>query len=131
MKQLLVILAVLAVAILGGRWAWQRFGGAVTEESVEQRVTTVLENMEAGGDEQTATCTWATGKATISDITAMGAAVDGFARWRRAKGLTRAISSFSVDEVDVSGDVPWVSVTIDGQEHALEAPKGEPIAWAD
>ena len=130
MKNLMILLVVGAIAFLAGRWAWQKFG-AVSEESVTQRVTTVLENMQAGGDEQTATCVWATGAVNISDLTALSAAVDGFARWRRDKGLTAPIQSFSVDEVDVSGDVPWAAVTINGQDYELDVPKGEAIEWAE
>jgi hypothetical protein len=130
MKNVVVLVIVAAVLFFGGRWAWQKLGGATGGDAAERRVSIVLTSMQAGGDEQAGASMYAEGVQAIADEAGLSRAYDRWMRWRQAQGLEGPIGTFSVDAVDATATPPVVTVTIDGRRFRIAVPPKNEMAWA-
>jgi len=131
MKKLFALVVVVLVGYFGVKWARENFGGAVSADKAERRVTVALEGMKSGGDEQAAASMFLEGVMNISEEAHLTQAYDRWMRWRREKDLGQEIGRFSVDGSDTSGDVTLVDVTIDGRDFQIEVPAKGQLAWAE
>lgn len=131
MKNLLTTILVLAALVVGGRWAWEKFGTELAEDDAKRRVKVALEGMRDGGDEQSAATQFFDGSQSVTDDARLARAWDRWMEWRREGGYGTAIAGFRIGGVDSSGEVPVVSVTIEGSERLIAVPPGEPLRWAD
>lgn len=130
MKNLVIVIVVLAVAWFGGRWAVETFGSAGSSDLAKRRVDVVLAGLKSGGDEEAAISMWYRGVMVLPKEE-LEAAVDPFATWRGQKELMGAIGSGSVDSIDTSGTVPVAKITIDGRHLAIRVPDKTQMSWAD
>ena len=131
MKNLITAVLVLAALAFGGKWAWDKFGSELAADDAQRRVKVCFEGMRSGGDEQAAASAFYEGATNISEQGKLERAWDHWMAWRREGGLGRPIASFEVTGLDLSGEVPIVSVRVEGNSRKVAAPPDDELRWAD
>jgi hypothetical protein len=133
----LVWLALLVVLLVGGKKGIDYFSRDREVSSYRNRVQSMLEGMQKGGNYQTAVCMWYMGTLSL-DQRDFNAAADSFDAWREKRGL-KQVTSFNVAEVLVEkersvlgeGGMSKVTTVVDGRSLTFRVADRMPIDVAE
>ena len=134
MKKLIVAVIIIAVIVLGAKFAYDKFIDFNATETAKNRVNSMLNNMMAG-QEQEALCQWAKGDPVMSSDE-MRHFTGKFDRFKKEKEIYYGVKNFDINDVELvreEGEEPHVRVscTINGKKETMIVYKDFPIEWED
>lgn len=120
-----VILVVVVVAAVAGWYAWQNFSKKMPLDQARERVESMLD-AKSRGDNQTALCMWAEGKAFLpmEEISAHSNRFDAFVR---KVGMGSPKSYEVMDVQKVGEESVQVTLKLDGRTWTLRVTPTIPI----